>query len=138
MATLLDPFPDAELVVLDLLNPRVGGKVTATDVTIEPPLTQVERIGGSDNGVTDRARVKITCYGTTRPLAWRMAREIQQIVQAAGGTKITGPNTLAEYPRGVMIDKTVTSSAPKQVPESGRGSRQVETVFEIHLRRPWW
>lgn len=51
---------------------------------------------------------------------------------------VTGPNTAAEYPGGVLIDKTLTSTPPKQVPESGRGSRQIETVFEVHMRRPWW
>lgn len=137
MSTLLDPFPDAESVMMDLLDPH-GETVTATPETIEPGLIQVERIGGPDDGVTDRPRVRVTCFGATRATAWAMTRATQQVVLASGGTMVTGPETAAEYPGGVLIDKAFTATPPKQVPESGRGSRQIETVYEIHLRRPWW
>lgn len=138
MSTLLKPYPDAEQVMLDLLDP-FGDTVTATPPTQIPPgLIQVERIGGPDDGVTDRARVKVVCFGATRDTAWAMTRATQQAVLASGGTMVTGPATAKEYPRGVLIDLARTATPPKQVPESGRGSRQIETVYEIHLRRPWW
>lgn len=138
MSTILAPFPDAELVAMDLLDP-FGDTVTATPApTIPNGLIQVERVGGGDDGVTDRPLVRVTCFGSTRKAAWDMTRAIQQVVLAAGATMVTGPNTIEDYPGGVLIDKTRTASPPKQVPESGRGSRQIETVYEIHMRRPWW
>lgn len=124
---------------MDLLDPQVAGPVvTALPTTLTAPLTQVERIGGVDNGVTDRPRVRITSFGATRQLAWRSAREIQQILAAAPGTLITGPSIAPEYPSGVMFDRVATSTGAKQVPELGRDARQVETVYEVDLRRPWW
>lgn len=137
MSTTLAPFPDAELVAMDLLDP-FGDTVTATPTQLPPGLIQVERIGGADDGVTDRPLIRVTCFGVSRVAAWNMTRATQQAVLAAGGTMVTGSNTAAEYPKGVLIDKTRTASPPKQVPESGRGSRQIETVYEIHMRRPWW
>lgn len=139
MSTKLAPWPDAELVVMDLLA-GYGSTVTATPPEQIPPgMIQVERIGGPDDGVTDKPRIKITCYGDrTRASAWALSREVQQAVLSAGGTMVTGRHTATEYPRGVLIDLARTATPPKQVPESGSGSRQIETVYEIHLRRPWW
>ncbi len=139
MSTLLKPYPDAELVLLDLIDPHTPGPVvTATPTTLTAPLTLVERIGGPDDGVTDRPRMKVTCFGATRQEAWVMTRGIQAVILAAGGTMVTGQYTVGEYPGGVLIDKAVTGTPPKQMAESGRNARQIETVFEIHLRRPWW
>lgn len=139
MAQVLAPYPDVELVLMDLLDPLIGGPVvTALPTAISPPLTQVERIGGADNGVTDRARMKITSFGATRQLAWQSARQIQQIIIASPGTLVTGPNTAPEYPGGVLIDRATTATAAKQIPELGRDARQIETVYEVDLRRPWW
>jgi hypothetical protein len=140
VSTVLAPYPDIELVLMDLLDPKVAGPVVTAlpATTINPPLTQVERIGGTDNGVTDRPRVRVTSFGATRQLAWRSAREIQQILAAAPGTLITGPNVTPEYPGGVMLDRVATATGAKQIPELGRDARQVEVVYEVDLRRPWW
>lgn len=139
MGVVLAAFPDVELVLMDLVDPYTAGPVvTALPSTITPPLTQVERVGGADDGVTDRARVKITCFGTTRQLAWQATRTIQQVIIASAGTLVTGPNTATEYPRGVLIDRAVTATAAKQIPELGRDARQIETVYQVDLRRPWW
>jgi hypothetical protein len=137
VVVLLDPFPDAELVMMDLVR-GLATVVTATPATITPPLIRVERVGGADDGITDRPRIRAVCYGATRPLAWALARNVTALVGASGGQLVTGPNTVAEYPGGVLIDLARTATAPKQVPEQGRSSREVETIYEIHLRRPWW
>lgn len=138
MSAPLAPFPDIELVLLDLLDPY-GETVTATDVDDPPDGTiQVERIGGPDDGITDRPRVRITIYGRDRRAAWALSRQLQQVVLASGGTQVTGPMTAEEYPAGVLLDLARTATPPRQLAEQGRNARIVETIYEFHLRRPWW
>lgn len=136
--TVLAPYPDIELVLLDLLDPY-GETVTATSVDDPAPRTiQIERIGGPDDGVTDRPRVRVTVYGGDRREAWALTRELQQVVLASGGSMVTGPMTAEEYPAGVLLDIARTATPPRQLAEQGRNARIVETIYEFHLRRPWW
>lgn len=131
------PFPDIEAVFLDLLD-GLAETVTATGPTITPPLIRIVRIGGADDGVTDRPRVQLVHYGHTRRDAWALARQTQQVVLAAAGSIVTGPETVEEYPGGVLLDVTATATPPRQLDEQGRDERSVETIYEVHLRRPWW
>jgi hypothetical protein len=134
----LAPFPDIELVLLDLLDPY-GDTVTATSVDDPPNGTiQIERIGGPDDGITDRPRVRVTVYGRDRRAAWDLTRQLQQAILAAGGAMVTGPATAEEYPSGVLLDLARTATPPRQLGEQGRNARIVESIYEFHLRRPWW
>jgi hypothetical protein len=123
-------------VFLDLLEP-VAATVIATDEDLRPPLIQVERVGGPDDGITDRPRVRVSHFGTDRRHAWQLARQTQPLVLAAGGRMVTGPATAEEYPGGVLLDLTRTATPPRQLAEQGRNAAVVETIYEVHLRRPW-
>jgi hypothetical protein len=138
--TLLEkPFQDVELVLLDLIDPVFPVVVTATNETIAGETVQIERVGGSDNGITDSPRVRITCYAETRPKAWRLARNVQAfLINKATTQIITGPETAEEYPRGVQLDSVSTATPPRQLAEGGRNARIVETIYQFGLRRPWW
>lgn len=139
---LAQPFPDIELVLLDFLAAIPDAQVvTATGDTLTGRVIQVERVGGNDDGITDAPRVRLRCYGTTRPDAWRLARDAQALLLRHGAsTLITGPETAAEYPRGVQLDVVSTATPPRQAPEgtATRSVRVVDTTYEIQLRRPWW
>jgi hypothetical protein len=133
------PFPDIELVLIDLLDPALTAAVTATGAELKPPMVQIERVGGADDGITDRPRVRLRCIGGNRTLAWTLARQTQAFLATqALGRIITGPWTQAEYPSGVMLDAVSTATPPRQVPEAGRTANMVDVIMEIHLRRPWW
>lgn len=129
MAQVQKPFPDIELVVMDLLA-SIGNTVTATGPDIPSGTIQVERIGGPDDGITDRPRVMLTFFGATRVAAWLQCRTAQQIILASGGTLVSGTNV-----QNVLIDHAHTATPPRQLPEYGRGARIVQAVFEFHLRR---
>jgi hypothetical protein len=103
----LPAFPDAELVMLDLLAPMVGGAtVTHTDENLTAPCIQVQRIGGPNDGVTDQPTVQTSCFGATRQQAWELSRQVEQVVLAATGTAVTG-----DYVTGVLIDSASTQTA---------------------------
>lgn len=138
MSTLTDPFPDAELLAMDLLA-GLGETVTATPEVIAANLIQVERAGGADDGITDRPQMLVTAFGPDRQTAWALIRAIQARVVGSVGQMVTGENlTSGGYPNGVLIDAARTISGPSQVPESGRGSRMIEYTFRLDYRRPWW
>lgn len=130
--TVLAPFPDAELVAMDLLAP-LGATVTQTSEDLAPPVVQVQRVGGTDDGITDRPRVQVTYFGATRPLAWELAGQGRQLIQAARGTVVTGTNV----PSGVFIDTTSTDVGGVQVPDPNRDIRKVIETYSLSYRRPW-
>lgn len=134
MTTPLPPYPDAELVLLDLLEP-VGGPdttVTHTDEDLTAPCLQVQRTGGPDDGVTDHATMQVTCYGATRAQAWQLYRDAQQAVLAAGGTAVTG-----HYVTNVLVDHTETIASGRQLPYNNPGFQVVVSEFRVDLRRPF-
>jgi hypothetical protein len=140
---LATPFPDIELVLLDLLDPLLPGVsvVTALPTTLAGQIVQVERVGGSDDGITDRPRVRVRCFAGGRSPSWALARQVQALLSTKGTTTlIVGPETAGEYPRGVQLDAVSTATPPRQMPEgtATRDSRVVDTTYEVHLRRPWW
>jgi hypothetical protein len=120
-----------ELVLLDLLAP-IGPTVTSTGTDVPAGTIQVERIGGPDDGVTDRPRMQVTGFGRTRQHAWQIIGQCRQRILASGGTLVSGENV-----QNVFIDLARTATPPRQLPEFGRGARIVQAVFEIHVRRQW-
>ena len=128
--SILVGFPDAELVVMDLLTP-VGVTVTATSENLAPPVVVVQRVGGADDGVTDRPRVQVVCYGATRPAAWALAEQARQIVLAASGTAVTGTNVT-----NVFLDSTRTETPSVQLPDPNQSVRAVTAVYRLSYRRP--
>jgi hypothetical protein len=131
MVTVLPNFPDIELVCMDLLA-DLGNTVTATGAEVPSGTILIERIGGPDDGITDRPRVQITAYGSARQGAWALIENCRQRILRSGGTLVYG-----EHTNGVLIDLARTATPPRQLPEFGRGARIVQGVFEFHLRRQW-
>lgn len=131
MSPILPQFPDIERVVMDLLRPE-GLTVTSTGETVPAGTIEIQRIGGPDDGITDRPRVQVTAYGSTRPNAWDIIEKCRQRVLASGGTLVSG-----QYVNNVFIDLARTANPPRQLNEFGRGARIVQAVFEFHLRRPF-
>ncbi|WP_455550660.1 phage tail termination protein [Amycolatopsis lurida] len=102
---VMPPFPDAETVLLALLEP-LAPTVTATPADLTPPLIRVQRVGGSDDGITDHPRMEIACYGKDRAQAWQLAEHCRQLVLGCIRTRIDG----------VLVDNARTDNPPTQVP----------------------
>jgi hypothetical protein len=130
-----DPWPDVELTMMDLLTPLLAGggtTVTHTDENLAPPCIQVQRVGGANDGVTDRAMIQVTCYGTTRATAWALSREVEQYILTSPGHAITG-----DYVEDVCIDRAETTVAGLQLPYENPDIRTVVSNYRIDFRRPW-
>lgn len=122
---LLAAFPDAETVVMDLLA-SLGTTVTSTPAEITGPLIRVQRVGGADDGITDRARVEVLCYHTTRPLAVALASECRRRIAAAACTTVGT----------VLIDRAVPEVAPVNETYRNPDVRAVPAVYRFEWRRP--
>jgi hypothetical protein len=127
MTVVLPNWPDAELVMIDLLAPVPGEVVTFTPASFAAPLVRVLRVGGEDDGITDYPQVEVTCFGATRPAAWSMAEQCRQIILASGG----------EAPGGVLIDFARTDTPAQQLPDPNPDLRVVTATYRLGMRRPF-
>lgn len=123
MTAILGPWPDIEAVLVTLLAP-VAQVVTTTPANLTPPLVQVQRFGGADDGLTDFPVVAVTCFGGTRAAAWSMAENCRQRILASPGEP------------GVLIDSAETVTPSQQVPDPNTSLRVVTATYRLGLRRP--
>lgn len=134
---LLAAFPDAELVVMALLELLAPGRtVTSTpaDLGAEPvqPVIRVQRIGGNDDGITDRPRVEVSTFAATRGEAQQLQMQCQQRILAAGCTTVDLDEVDA-----VLIDTASTDTGPIQPPRyTNPDVRWVPAFYRFAWRRP--
>lgn len=125
MGMVLPPFPDAETVLLALLEP-LAPTVTATPADLVAPLIRVQRVGGSDDGITDYPRMEIACYGKDRAQAWQLAEQCRQLILGSVRTRVGG----------VLIDNARTDNPPTQVPyATTEDIRRVLGYYRLAWRR---
>lgn len=117
-------FPDAENVVMTLLDP-LGSTVTSLPRQVVPPVIVVNRVGGTDDGITDRPLVQVSCYGTDRPAAWSLSGQCQQAILNASGQAVGG----------ILVDSTGTAAGGQQVPDLNPDDRRVISTYRLAIRR---
>lgn len=125
--TLSWVFPDAEAVGCDIVDAALAPvrAVTETPPNFEPPLVQVQRASGDDNGVTDRPTLQVTCYGTTRAQAWALAEQAREALHNAAHTTVNR----------VLVDSVRTVNPPAQLPDPRRDLRVVVSSYRLGFRR---
>lgn len=122
-------FPDAEKVMRDLLTP-IARTVTVYDPSFTRPVVLVQRVGGADDGISDRPRMEVSVFADTREQAWDLAEDIRERVLAHSGKRIGGP-----APAGVVIDKAVNDTAPRQVRERDPDQKRVVQHYRLTFRK---
>jgi hypothetical protein len=122
---LLPPFSDIEDVMLDILA-DAGPTVLATPSTITAPLIVVRRIGGSDNGITDVARIRVQTFANTHVESYNLAEHCRQLILAAPATGA----------RGATIDRATTDTGPSYVDYGQPPLQRYAATYRLELRRP--
>lgn len=124
-------FPDAEMLVADMLEP-VGNVVmflpenAKKRIDLGQLFVLVQRIGGSDDGVTDRAEVMVTCWANTRPKAWEASRRVKGIVdQFSTGGRVGD----------TWVDATWCIQSGVQLSSDDPEERYVSQQFRVDTRR---
>jgi hypothetical protein len=100
---------DVEALLCDFIGTVPGVKTTATKTPAAPsgftddntPFVQVRRIGGTDDRITDRARVDVDVYATEEQ-AHDISELIRQALRRLAGTVYNGQK----------VDRITTEVAP--------------------------
>lgn len=129
MTELLGVYPDAEQVGRAVLAPLGVTVVTATPVTLVPPLIALTRVGGDDDGLTDHAHLEIAVFATDRPGAWSLAERARQLILAAVHTGVPLDGGTA------CIDYTISIASPMLIPYPDQDLRLVVAVYQLSMRR---
>ena len=123
--TVLTGWPDVERMLGDLLaDLGTVGSETDTNLQANLPFIRVHRIGGSDNRVTDAARVDVDVYTTDATTGKTLTETIRQRL-------VSGPSATAHG----VIDRAWTESGPQTAPTDDPNLRRVITTYRISYRR---
>lgn len=123
---VLASFPDVERAVGDLVG-DLGTAGSETNITLQStlPYIRVRRLGGSDNRVTDAARVDVHVYDKDATAAKVIAEQVRQRL-------ISGPSTTTHG----VIDRAWTEVGPQTIPADDTANiRQVVATYRISMRR---
>ncbi|WP_443705804.1 phage tail termination protein [Saccharothrix coeruleofusca] len=134
---VLPVWPDAEELVMALLRqaPALAPTVTQTtppNLGDNGPVIQVLRVGGTDDGITDRPLVEVAVFAPSYKQAIGIAEQVRQRMLGAGGTRVPTPT----YPDGVLVDRCVTATSPQEVPYDNPELRRKLATYQVELRRP--
>ena len=123
---LLASFPlVARIVAARVDDLGTTGGETSTALQTELPFIRIRRIGGSDDRVTDTARVDVRVYEVDLSAAEELSETIRQRL-------ISGP---AATVHGVM-DRAFTEAGPLEVPGPDPDRyRVVSTTYRVSVRR---
>lgn len=124
-------FPDLEQAMEDVAAPfGYACKYLPEDFDARLEAGQavilVARVGGTDDGVTDRALIQVAVYGVDRATAWDTSRAIQTSVQALQWGGQVGD---------VYVDTTSTATGRVQIPDVDPDDRRVIAVYQVSARR---
>jgi hypothetical protein len=127
-------FPDIELLVCKLYEPLVGpddvDTITPPDLSDRAYFVRVLRVGGGDDGITDRALVEADHFAPTRGAAIELAGKGRQLL--AGD----GPNGKFHRVDGRILDKVTAPRGPVERPWSAtRNLRRFTVSYEVSARR---
>lgn len=121
------PYPDAERVVMDLLD-GIAPTVTSLPHKFDTPVIVVQRVGGAPDAddITDYPLVLVSCYGADRPAAWALAAEAQVAVLSSPGQG-----------DGFCVDEAEVATGDQQIPDLDPDDRRVTSVYRLGWRRQY-
>lgn len=129
---MLPPFPDAEAVLIDLLDGLDGAYACtalpdAAAFESRIPVIVCNRLGGGSNdGITDKALCAVLVIHRTRREAWVLASKVRDAVLAASATAVNG----------VLIDHTEEVTGNQEVMDIDPDNRMIDSSFYLSFRRP--
>jgi hypothetical protein len=122
-------YPDVEAKMAAALEQFVvAGRVgteTPADLAQKLPFIRVTRRGGSDNGVTDRARIDVEVFAATRAIGYPLIEKIRQHLIQTSAYRADDP-----------FDVVRCDVGPQELPwGDGRTVRRWTTSYSVSSRR---
>lgn len=123
--TDLPVYPDLEAAVIELLTDLgTCDVVTPSNLQSVLPFIRVVRSGGSDDRITDTAKVDIDVFAADRTVAIALARTVQQRM-------LSFPHSLTNC----VIDRVDTSLSPSVVPWANNLLDLATATYSVSARR---
>jgi hypothetical protein len=137
---LQPPYPDREQVLLDILSVLVDANdvpilgVTRLPPDFEPPLYQVQRIGGGPDAwdITDYALMRVSYYGDTRNEAWALSQAGEQVILGHRGRTVERSGFPSD---GMIIDYADLDVGGSMDPDLDPDDRRVTVNYTVGMRR---
>lgn len=122
------PYPDAENEVMSLLDHLGVPVVTHLPSNWDPPMIQVERIGGAPDAadVTDYPLMRVAYYGPSRTSAMNLAQD---------GTRLILGHKYKLLPTGTLLDYAEITTGAGIDPDLDPDDRRVTVNYTLGFRR---
>ena len=122
------PYPDSENETMALLELLGVGTVTHLPENWDPPLIQVERIGGAPDAadVTDYPLMRVAYYGPNRISAMNMAQD---------GSRLILGHKYKVLPTGTLLDYAEITTGANTEPDLDPDDRRVTVNYTLGFRR---
>lgn len=119
-------FCDIEAAVIALIADIIpAATIAPPDLGSMGPFARVSRFGGSDNLITDTARVDVDCFAATRAEAYAAAEQVRQRLLCA-------PHVIDTVG---TIDRAATLTSPNEVPWADPNLRRFTASYSLTSRR---
>lgn len=118
-------YPNPEQLAAAVLAP-LGTVVTwlPDDLETAMPIIRVRALGGTDDEITDAARVAVEVYAGTYAQAWTLARQVRALLTDRPAATDEG-----------MLDTADVEVAPQEIPYGNRAVRYVTATYRLYARR---
>lgn len=123
-------FPDAEDVLMDLLDPFghvCSGMPKKDEFESLLPIIFCQRIGGgvSPSGIDDVPMMMVLVFHRTRPEARQLSARCREAILGAGRTNVNG----------VLVDWTREATGVQNLPDLNPDNRAVESTYWMCFRK---
>lgn len=122
-------FADIEVVLMVALADLAETDTVTPDDDIDVGI-RINRVGGTDDGITDYPRVEISCYAPTRNEAQQLAERVRRRMLALGGEAFVVDG------QKVTIDFCRTDTPPEGVPYDNPDRDRVVSWYLLGLMPP--
>lgn len=135
----LRTYPDIEALLVDVIDQWCPGRVDSqrpADLkariadTTDPDafFVEIQRYGGTDNGISDRPAVEVAVYAATHAVGSDAALQLRERL-------VPGPHVLGDVPALQVIDSIGCLLGPSEVPYGDSGVRKWVARYRVSTRR---
>ena len=117
-------YPNVEDVLCDLLDP-LAPTITWRDPDRPLPYIFVRRIGGREDGITDRPAVRVEVTADNYELARDLMGSVRSTILSCGCTNVNG----------VAVDTANEVTAAQQTPAYNPEDNNVTSTFVLSFRK---
>ncbi|MGW4364528.1 phage tail termination protein [Nocardia takedensis] len=116
-------YPNVHEVVITLLSP-IASTVKSRRPGLRTPYTVVRRVGGAEDGITDRPIVRVDTYADTDEQAERIKEACRQVITESGGTMVGD----------TLIDTASEITGGQDAPAPDPSDRKLTAVYQLSFR----